>query len=197
MHRVVLYVKDLNEENTHEGLRNTFRNNKYPEFVTVGDIRTVDIGEFEDDHPLNKIGSDHESYFKVLDSTPTTEATVAEVPTEKSSGGFAFRSDVKSCAKCKDKKPLNSWNYCEYCSGKNIRLVFYEGKLWEQDVYGRNPHDYASYRSEILNFSPEQVQAFLIQELKFTSEGYMDLANRIAKFNDARRDLTIPHRWRE
>lgn len=64
MHRVVLYVKDLNGPNTPAGLAQQFKSMKYPEFVTVGKIKTVDIGEWSDDHELNFLGHDHERYFK-------------------------------------------------------------------------------------------------------------------------------------
>jgi hypothetical protein len=201
MHRVVLYVKDLNDTNSPEGLKDTFEGQKYPEFVTVGDIQTVDIGEWHDNHPLNKIGSDHESYFKALVSAPPS-AAVAEVvaaapEADKATRGFTFKSDVKTCKGCRDKKPLNSWNYCEYCAGNNIKLIFYNGKVWEQDTYAHNPHDHASYRSEILNFTPEQVTEFLTKQLANMTEDYYDLAKRIREYNKASRELEVPHRWRD
>jgi hypothetical protein len=64
MHRVVLYVKDLNLDNTPEGLSSIFRSNKYPEYLTVGEIKTTDIGEWHDKHPLNFSGANHEEYFE-------------------------------------------------------------------------------------------------------------------------------------
>jgi hypothetical protein len=65
MHRVVIYVTDLNGlEHTHESLKQELESLPCPEFVHVGEIKTTDIGEWHDEHPLNKIGANHEEYFK-------------------------------------------------------------------------------------------------------------------------------------
>ena len=64
MHRVVLYVLDLNLDNTPEGLKSEFSSLKYPEYVHVGEIKTTDIGEWHDKHPLNLPGGNYEEYFK-------------------------------------------------------------------------------------------------------------------------------------
>ena len=64
MHRVVLYVKDIHDESNRVSLKRDFENGHCPEFVHVDEIDTVDIGEWHDGHPLNKIGADHKGYFK-------------------------------------------------------------------------------------------------------------------------------------
>lgn len=53
MHRAIIYIKDLNDDNTTESIKNYLENLRYLEFATVKDIRTTDIGEWDDDHELN------------------------------------------------------------------------------------------------------------------------------------------------
>lgn len=62
MRKVVLYVLDLNNPMSEQDLANEIVNNL--EFAQIGSIKTVDIGEWHDDHELNKRGADHEKYFK-------------------------------------------------------------------------------------------------------------------------------------
>lgn len=64
MHRVVLYVMELNDKYSPDQLKILFEQMRYPEFVHVGEIKTADIGEWKDEHPLNLPGGDYESYFK-------------------------------------------------------------------------------------------------------------------------------------
>lgn len=64
MHRIVVYVHGLNgNEYTEQQLKSLLRDTKYLDVVRVGEIKTVDIGEYEDEHPLNH-GADPEQYFK-------------------------------------------------------------------------------------------------------------------------------------
>lgn len=64
MHRVVLYVKAINNPITAKQVICDLQNGDCPEFVTIGSVKTVDIGEWHDDHELNFINADHEKYFK-------------------------------------------------------------------------------------------------------------------------------------
>jgi hypothetical protein len=64
MHRVVLYVKELNNEYSHSELKTLLEGNRHPEYVKVGEIKTTDIGEWHDKHPLNFSGANHEEYFE-------------------------------------------------------------------------------------------------------------------------------------
>ena len=95
MHRVILYVMDLGNEHTHESLTSELKSIKYPEFVTVGEIKTTDIGEWHDDHPLNFKGADHEIYFKsplekLLDSNDKAQW-------ETCKHGTPFRYSCEEC----------------------------------------------------------------------------------------------------
>lgn len=61
-HKITLLV--LNFENTsEEDLRTLIEHNKYLS-VSVEEVETVELGEWDDDHPLNKKGRDWKSYFK-------------------------------------------------------------------------------------------------------------------------------------
>jgi hypothetical protein len=63
MHRVVMYVLDLNQDHTEQLLRDNILSTRWPEFKSIGEIKTVDVGEWTDEHPLNH-GADEETYFK-------------------------------------------------------------------------------------------------------------------------------------
>ena len=65
MHRIVVYVKDINgSAPTAASAMQQIYANKWPEFLSFGPYQTVDVGEWDDDHPLNKKGTDHEGFFK-------------------------------------------------------------------------------------------------------------------------------------
>lgn len=69
MHRVVVFVKDINNENSQADLKTYFENMRHPEFTSVLDIKTTTIGEYDDDHELNKTKAtlaQHEAYFPEL-----------------------------------------------------------------------------------------------------------------------------------
>lgn len=55
MYRVVAFVKDLNSNApTKEEVINQIEMNKYPEFIDVLEVDETDIGEWHDEHELNK-----------------------------------------------------------------------------------------------------------------------------------------------
>lgn len=65
MHKVTMYVIDL-EEYGEQDMRSMLEQDN-PGIVHIGDFQTVDIGEFEDEHPLNMIDAtteEHEAYFR-------------------------------------------------------------------------------------------------------------------------------------
>ncbi len=65
MHKVTMYVIDL-EEYGEDDLRIHLKQDN-PGIVHIADFDTVDIGEFEDEHPLNQLDStteEHEAYFR-------------------------------------------------------------------------------------------------------------------------------------
>jgi hypothetical protein len=63
--KVTMYMLDLNgSPRFEEELRSTIECNKYPEFKHVEKIEVADIGEWGDDHELNKRGADYEKYFR-------------------------------------------------------------------------------------------------------------------------------------
>ena len=64
LRKVVLYVLDLNDPMSEESLKAEFESMRYVDFVKVDSIETADIGQWHDDHPLNKKGGDFEAYFK-------------------------------------------------------------------------------------------------------------------------------------
>ncbi len=62
--RAVLYTLPLNEKGaTAENLKSILQNLRYPEFLHVERVDTTDIGEWSDDHELNKRGADYSKYF--------------------------------------------------------------------------------------------------------------------------------------
>ena len=76
MHRVVLYKLDLDEPTSANELKSALENIKYVDFTKVIDIRTTDIGEWDDDHELNKRGtpaSAYERYFPELSASPQVQ----------------------------------------------------------------------------------------------------------------------------
>jgi UTP:GlnB (protein PII) uridylyltransferase len=75
MHRAVIYIKDLNSDNSINDIKNELENMRNLEFVTVTDIRSTDIGEWNDDHELNLTDAtqeQYESYFPELSNMSTS-----------------------------------------------------------------------------------------------------------------------------
>lgn len=64
LRKVTLYILDSNDPLTDEDIRWQLSTIKHLPFVNVGEIESADIGEWHDDHELNKRGADHEKYFK-------------------------------------------------------------------------------------------------------------------------------------
>lgn len=62
MYKVVSYVIDF-ENIGPDAIEHGFNHMKYF-YPHVEEINSVDIGEWSDDHPLNKLGADWDSYFK-------------------------------------------------------------------------------------------------------------------------------------
>lgn len=76
IHRVVLYKLDLNDPMTTKDLKYHLENAKYVDFAKVVDIRTADVGPWDDDHELNKSGtpdSAYERYFPELSASPQVQ----------------------------------------------------------------------------------------------------------------------------
>jgi hypothetical protein len=63
-YKITMYVLDLNgSPSSEEELKSIIECNKYPEFKHVEKIEVANIGEWDDDHELNKRGADYEKYF--------------------------------------------------------------------------------------------------------------------------------------
>jgi hypothetical protein len=65
MHKVTMYITDL-EEYGEEDMRRAIEQDNAG-IVHIADFDTVDIGEFEYEHPLNMIDAtteEHEAYFR-------------------------------------------------------------------------------------------------------------------------------------
>jgi hypothetical protein len=62
LYKVELYVIDVNRDWTSESLKAQLEHSI--DFVKVESVSEVDIGEWHDDHELNKRGADYEKYFK-------------------------------------------------------------------------------------------------------------------------------------
>lgn len=76
MHRVVIYKLDLDDPMPEKELKYLLENIKYVDFTKVMDIRTADIGEWDDDHELNKRdtpASAYERYFPELSASPQVQ----------------------------------------------------------------------------------------------------------------------------
>lgn len=65
LYKITGYVTELNgfPENKEE-LVNSLKNGTNDLCITIGNIQEVDIGEWSDNHELNKIDCDREKYFK-------------------------------------------------------------------------------------------------------------------------------------
>lgn len=60
-YKITVLVVDL-EGTGKEEIRHLIENNRYI-YPCVKEIQEADIGEWHDDHPLNKRGCDYEKYF--------------------------------------------------------------------------------------------------------------------------------------
>lgn len=67
MYRIVMYIKDLNNNySAMKEVKQELENNRYPEFVHVTNLRETDIGDWDDTHPLNQSSATemmYEAYF--------------------------------------------------------------------------------------------------------------------------------------
>lgn len=62
-HKITVLVIDFDGMHEHGDIAYEIERSKHLN-VKVKEIETVDIGEWDDDHPLNKRGADWQSYFK-------------------------------------------------------------------------------------------------------------------------------------
>lgn len=63
LHKITLFVTDVSGEYNHKDMIREFESVKYVNGVFVQELETVSVGEWDDDHPLNKRGTDREKYF--------------------------------------------------------------------------------------------------------------------------------------
>ena len=67
-HKVVLFIVDLDEVGADD-IVTILENQKYPNHCIAPDVKsieTVDIGEFGDDHPLNKPETAEKEYDRLF-----------------------------------------------------------------------------------------------------------------------------------
>ena len=83
MDRVVLFVEHLNDEESIEDVKYHFENMRYPEFVTVKDIKRTDIGEWDDNHELNKTDATLEQFEKYYPELQTADETELQKELQK------------------------------------------------------------------------------------------------------------------
>lgn len=73
LYRVIAYVLDINGNAPSKAdVTDQLTTNKYPEFITIGEVLETDVGVWSDDHHLNKTDTDSaqfDSYFAELDAT--------------------------------------------------------------------------------------------------------------------------------
>ena len=62
-YRIVTYVYDLNYGMGAQDIVDELTRSRYLH-IDTGDIDEIDIGEWDDDHPLNHRDTDVEAYFK-------------------------------------------------------------------------------------------------------------------------------------
>ncbi len=62
-YRIVTYVMDLNHGMDLDGILEELTNNRYL-CIDTGAISEIDIGEWDDEHPLNQMDTDVEKYFE-------------------------------------------------------------------------------------------------------------------------------------
>jgi hypothetical protein len=69
-HKIEVYVVDFEGYGSDEYV-NVIEGNRYLRGARVGTVQTIDIGEWDDDHPLNLCSTDPGEYFsKALTSKP-------------------------------------------------------------------------------------------------------------------------------
>lgn len=59
IHRVVMYIIDFDEVGA-DGVKEVLQNTRYPNRCispNIAEVQTRDIGEWSDDHPLNKLST--------------------------------------------------------------------------------------------------------------------------------------------
>ena len=64
LRKVTLYVFDMDGNQTDHDIAMELKSIKHLPFVAMGDIDIVDIGEWHDDHELNKFDADYRKWFK-------------------------------------------------------------------------------------------------------------------------------------
>lgn len=62
-YRIVTYVMDLNHGMDRSAILNELTRSRYLS-ISTGAIDEIDIGEWDDDHPLNLMDTDVEAYFE-------------------------------------------------------------------------------------------------------------------------------------
>jgi len=79
MFRVVMYVKNLNNDfRNQQDLIDTIQNYKYLSFINIAEVLETDIGEWHDDHELNKRDADYAKYFPDAEYHPDPSFNVKE-----------------------------------------------------------------------------------------------------------------------
>lgn len=97
---------------------------------------------------------------------------------------YEEKLDIKCCVRCKEKKLLNQWDMCEYCSSRNLELIFtLEGKVLEKNNYN------GSQPKEVDHFTQEQVIEFLIKELMSHKTKLKHIKEVVGAYQQAVRSL--------
>lgn len=70
-HKVTLLVLSVNDELSAEEIKSEIENNRYPNdciSVEVHDIESAEIGEWDDDHPLNQTDASNAEWERLFPS---------------------------------------------------------------------------------------------------------------------------------
>lgn len=66
IYKVTCYVSNLDRSaDTANDVRLQLLNNRYPAFLQIGSIKETDIGEYDDNHPTNKLSTDLDEWWEL------------------------------------------------------------------------------------------------------------------------------------
>lgn len=100
-HKFTVYVLELNSRYGSEVVKRAIENIKFPEFIDVMFEKTADVGEWNDNHPLNTINlgcNDYDQYFPA-DSMSDAKDTI-EGPKQDDIQDITYDNAGCTCPHC-------------------------------------------------------------------------------------------------